>query len=81
LGPCRPRFPPAGDYDVIWSELEVVPSCRVHVVVLELGGLDGPFWAFDSFSWSCHIVGGWKGMERGPQKTNAQNRGVVREHN
>ena len=27
LGPCRPGFSPASDYDVVWSEVEVVPSC------------------------------------------------------
>lgn len=57
LHPSRTRFAPAGDDDVVRAESEVIPSCRVCMMVLELGGFDGPLWAFGSFGRTCHVVG------------------------
>jgi hypothetical protein len=57
LRPSCSGFVPACDDDVVGSEGKVVPSCRVHVMVLELGGFDWPLLFLVCFGRSRHVGG------------------------
>jgi hypothetical protein len=48
---------PACDDDVVGAEREVIPSCRVHVVVLEFGGFHGPLLIVHCLGGSGHVGG------------------------